>query len=47
MLQQNPQFGDSLKQNEAQSVRAESTRKGVEKRPKDVTQTQQQRADMF
>ena len=32
-----------LKQNEAQSPCAESTSKGVNKRSKDVTQTQQQR----
>ena len=33
----------NLKQKEAQSVRAESTRKGVNWRLKDVTQTHQQR----
>ena len=32
--------GKNLKQNEAQSARAESTHKGVNQRSKDVTQTQ-------
>ena len=36
---------NGLKQNEAQSARAESTHKGVNKRSKDVTQTQQQRRE--
>ena len=35
----------SLKQNEAQSTRADSTRKGDNQRWKDVTQTQQQRPE--
>ena len=35
----------NLKQNEAQSARAESTHKGVNQRSKDVTQTQQQRPE--
>ena len=35
----------SLKQNESQSPRAESRRKGVNSRSKDVTQTQQQRPE--
>ena len=34
-----------LKQNEALSARAESTHKGVNLHPKDVTQTQQQRPE--
>ena len=34
-----------LKQNEALSARAESTQKGVNLHPKDVTQTQQQRPE--
>ena len=35
----------SLKQNEAQSARAESTHKGVNQRSKYVTQIQQQRSE--
>ena len=35
----------NLKQNEAQSARAESTNKGVNYRSKDVTQLEQQRPE--
>ena len=37
--------GTNLKQNEAQSARAESTHKGVNQSSKDVTQAQQQRLE--